>query len=99
MCLCLRCMKEMTREELMTFHGFHEKCFCEEFEFSYFEDFKNLTPRESNSLDPLLLKDEFEMMCSSFFHGKFKKFSAKMLQRSYILKSHEDEAPELPAVE
>jgi HipA-like C-terminal domain len=36
---------------------------------------------------------------SSFFHGKFKKYSADLNGVSYILKMREKEAPELPEVE
>src|SRR5690606_39155464 len=36
---------------------------------------------------------------TSFFHGKFKKYSAELEGASYILKMRESDAPELPEVE
>lgn len=36
---------------------------------------------------------------TSFFHGKFKKYSAELGSDSYILKMRQSEAPELPEVE
>jgi hypothetical protein len=46
-----------------------------------------------NSNDP---KAEFN---SSFFHGKFRKYSAKLGGSSYIIKVRQPAFPDLPAME
>jgi len=62
------------------------------------EDFVSLTQRSSESTDSK--KNNMSQENTSFFHGKFKKYSADLASESYIIKMREEkEAPELPEVE
>lgn len=94
--ICIGCSKELLENEGSSAHGFHRECFCHEFQLASFEDFQELIPQQVTSLEPTHPAD---VICSSFFHGKFKKYSAILGGTHYILKIQEQEAPELPAVE
>src|SRR5205814_655011 len=54
-------------------------------------DFLSLTRRHSSAIS--------EPQNTSFFHGRFKKYSAELGGVPYILKMRQTEAPELPEVE
>lgn len=78
-------------------HGFHVECFIQEFrlpDHTTSTDFSDVAIKSnapaSGHLHP---------MNSSFFHGKFKKYAAKLNDRSYILKVMDKNYPELPHVE
>lgn len=102
---CLRCKNDLDSEEYISSHGMHRQCFCEEFELEEWKDFESLIARKQGSKDPASQKtspekdDLGKKIGSSFFHGQFKKYSAKLDNVHYILKVQENEAPELPDVE
>lgn len=50
--------------------------------------------KNSSSNDPISFQNH-----NSFFHGKFKKYSAVLNEKNYILKVQEKDFPELPATE
>ena len=83
-------------------HGVHLKCFKKWFGLSAFEDFSELN-RESaeTSISILNAKDRLisHRANDSFFHGKFRKYSANLYKFKYILKVKDEAAPELPPVE
>ena len=87
---CLRPLKWSVR------YGLHETCFVEWFRLPAVMDFEGLS-RESapDSGDAL----SSERWSSSFFQGKFKKYSAILNRRSYILKFKGEAYPELTTVE
>lgn len=87
---CLKCQNNVNCNEMH--YGLHKQCFLDWFEQSNIIEFSNLQ-RKSNSSSYL------ELQNSSFFHGKFKKYSAALNDDSYILKMRQDEVPELPEVE
>lgn len=89
---CLRCLKEVVAD---AHYGMHAECFCKWFSVEQPYEFSSLNRRtsSSNSDHSPVSKD------SSFFHGKFKKYSAQLNDRSFILKMRQLEVPELPEVE
>lgn len=78
-------------------YGLHTQCFLEWFELEQSEEFSTVTPKNAGSQSSSPQK--FDQLNSSFFHGKFKKYSANLGTHSYILKVQEAEYPELPATE
>jgi len=92
---CLKCLKEI--ESSTTEHyGLHPECFQEWFNVAETEKFTWLQRRHSSSLEN---PNSHSKQNNSFFHGKFKKYSASLAGNSYILKMRQDDAPELPEVE
>ena len=80
-----------------TNYGLHASCFKQWFNVPEITPFQNLARRDAisqneNSITP-------DSQNNSFFHGKYKKYSATLEGTSYILKMRQDEAPELPEVE
>jgi len=90
---CLKC--RLQNDPSSTHYGLHPDCFTEWFKTPKMAEFISLQRRSSTS-------DQFTnsaLQNTSFFHGKFKKYSADLDGQSYILKMRQDEAPELPEVE
>jgi len=90
---CLKCLKPIDNQH---HHGLHITCFSEWFNTDNTPEFVSLQRRTSASSEH---KANLNPQNTSFFHGKFKKYSAKLNNNSYILKMRQDEAPELPEVE
>lgn len=89
--VCFKCGKALGQESA---HGLHPECFREWFGVDGLHTPFQLTMKTSgNSNDP---KAE---MNSSFFHGKFRKYSAKLNGSSYIIKVRQPSFPDLPAME
>lgn len=89
--LCYKCSKPL--DPIHRRHGLHVECFQNWFSLeNENEDFKDLyLRRESYTSQPYSLN-------ASFFHGKFKKYSARLGGNQYILK-FSDEYPELAKTE
>lgn len=78
-------------------YGLHERCFVEWFKTDPAYEFVSLTQRSALSRDPETKESSNN---TSFYHGKFKKYSADLGNENYILKMREQkDAPELPEVE
>ncbi len=90
---CYKCSKTIPENE-KTFSGLHDSCFMEWFNLPKMVDFVDIASRNS-SLNELAADGDH----NSFFHGKFKKYSAVLNERNYILKVQEKDFPELPATE
>lgn len=75
-------------------HGLHELCFLEWFELNQVRDFEEISIRKTASDS-----SQRTMNNSSFFQGKFEKYSARLLDQHYILKVREKDYPELPIIE
>lgn len=93
--LCLKCLKPLGSEPAN--YGLHYSCFSQWFSVPGNAEFQNLMRRGAASD-----RDEYnsyQSVNNSFFHGKFKKYSAVLGDASYILKMRQIEAPELPEVE
>lgn len=90
---CLKCLLNITDT---AHYGLHINCFKEWFHTAINDEFISLQRRISGSS---LITKNLNESNASFFHGKFKKYSAVLSGHSYILKMREIEAPELPEVE
>jgi HipA-like C-terminal domain len=86
---CLKCLLPMHSEE--PHYGLHLACFTRWFNVPGRLKFLSLTRRHSSMIS--------EPHNTSFFHGRFKKYSADLAGASYILKMREETAPQLPEVE
>ena len=85
---CLKCLLPIEQGDVH--YGLHMACFVAWFKAPATSEFLSLTRKHSTETTP---------ENTSFFHGRFKKYSAELNGVSYILKMREDEAPELPEVE
>jgi len=92
---CLLCNEKI---EDIAKHGHHLECFQEIF----------TTKKRESDFEDLILKDSEEksgdinrqrITTSTFYHGAFKKYSARIENKKLILKVREKEYPELPKVE
>ena len=88
MSLCFKCSKPL---ENLNKYSLHPLCFAEWFECSVEAEFKGLTPQKTISPDG--------KNTSSFFHGKFRKYTADLEEEKYVLKVIQNEFPNLPRVE
>lgn len=87
---CLKCC--LLIKSGVTHYGLHPECFSRWFNARSDASFLSLARKANHSSD-------LSTQNTSFFHGKFKKYSAELEDCSYILKMREPEAPELPEVE
>lgn len=91
---CLKCSKDIFD---LPKYGLHEQCFIDWFRVDSKLEFSSLTQRSVLSLDP---ENKNSSNNTSFYHGKFKKYSADLGTDNYIFKMREEKnAPELPEVE
>ncbi len=92
---CLKCLEFLNAKDEFEEAGLHAGCFKSWFRLDKNEPFSGFVRRQAGSLDPdvAVLDDNWT---SSFFHGRFKKYSATLAGESYIFKVKEDVAPELP---
>lgn len=93
--ICYRCSQEI-RAEAPECYGLHLQCFTSWFGLEAPGDFSTVSPQNRDSGKS---ENEFNHFNSSFFHGKFKKYSANLGQDSYVLKVQEPDYPDLPAIE
>ena len=92
---CLKCLKPLSNKAHD--YGLHRSCFLDWFRLREPLEFTSIA-RKSPSQEPeSTIQNHHDN--SSFFHGKFRKYSADLGGTSYILKVKEQEAPELPDVE
>jgi hypothetical protein len=89
--ICSKCGRICENER--SWYGLHEKCFLQWFHCDSLEKFQNISRRQVEEDLPN------KVINSSFFHGKFRKYSASLNENKYILKVEESEYPELPATE
>jgi hypothetical protein len=92
---CLKCLRPLGNETI--YYGLHKPCFLSWFGLKEPVEFTGLA-RKTPSKEPPAA-GEHQKDNSSFFHGKFRKYSADLGGASYILKVKENEAPELPDIE
>ncbi len=92
--ICLKCLLPL--EPTTAHYGLHTACFESWFKVPVTAQFSSLTRQNSYSYNQ---PEKRTSQNTSFFHGKFKKYSAELEGHSYILKMREAEAPELPEVE
>lgn len=90
--LCLKCLLPLQKN--INSYGLHDECFVTWFNISALAEFIGFDLKRHDNVEA---RDED--IHQSFFHGKFKKYSATLEGQSYILKMSEHEAPELPELE
>lgn len=93
--LCLRCLKDIEGNAPIKY-GMHDRCFSNWFKVPTNSEFANLTRRSAASDEESL---SLPSQNNSFYHGRFKKYSAHLNGRSFILKMRQHENQELPEVE
>lgn len=86
---CYKCNSFIESES--HWHGLHSECFHAWFDSSSGEPFQDVAAKRQNPESPPVE--------SSFFHGKYRKYSALLGGKQYILKAQEEKYPELPATE
>lgn len=88
---CYKCLEPLLDNHI---HGLHQECFNEWFNIKNGDEEFILTRKTAgNSNDP------FAHLNSSFFHGKFKKYSARLGSSGYIIKVLQEPFIDLPAME
>ena len=92
--ICFFCGKPVSLEE-STHYGLHSSCFCRWFQLERPLEFRNIAIKTMGSEVVSTSGD----IISSFFQGKFRKYSAELGDSVYIMKVQQDDFPELPAVE
>lgn len=92
---CYRC-GEFLAGQGSSWYGLHVACFCAWFQLDTPSEFQDVIARseEKSAADEWMAK-----VISSFFHGKFRKYSAQLGDKAYLLKVEQPEYPELPATE
>lgn len=95
--ICLKCLKESSGSQ--THFGLHHHCFLAWFGLSELADFTGIARKNENKAPPEPGNETLKQDNSSFFQGRFTKYSATLAGASYILKVTEADAPELPDVE
>jgi hypothetical protein len=93
---CLFCNNDIDQKKIK--HGHHVTCFNQLFNLENDEaDFEDLLLKESDGKSG---EDRHvTRITSTFYHGAFKKYSARIESRKFILKVREKDYPELPQVE
>lgn len=91
--ICLKCRDK--GEDSDMHYGLHLSCFKEWFQVTDAAEFESLQRRSAVSEGDVPLAPAN----TSFFHGKFKKYSAELDRHSYILKMRQENVEELPEVE
>lgn len=90
---CCYCRQTLLAEDVFLY-GLHENCFREC--FGSCEDFVDLIARSQSALPRQESQGRRNI---SFFHGAYRKYSARLGKTNYILKVQQKEYPELPATE
>ena len=99
--ICYKCLQPIGESESKQ-HGLHTACFREWFLLQGRTDFSKVVVKNAGSSNPIPFKksqNRFEKINSSFFHGRYKKYSAELGGQLYILKVKDKKYPELPATE
>ncbi len=94
MTTCYQCYQPVKKIEMTS--GLHPECFCCWFGLSTPSPFQDVAARSSEEQPK---EKDWHQVTTSFFHGKFRKYSARINEHSYILKVKQQELPELPVTE
>lgn len=89
---CLKCLQLI--EPTDSKYGLHTECFITLFNLD-----NSLAEFEDLALKREKQNSQLSVIHTSFFQGAFKKYSAKLGSKSYILKVQDDDYPELPSIE
>lgn len=92
--LCFKCSRPIHSNDPVH-SGLHLECFNSWFQTYSEDDFGDIVARSSESFS----SNDWARIASSFFHGKFRKYSARLGEKNYLLKVQQTEFPELPRME
>lgn len=92
---CLKCQAKITSND-NPHYGIHLECFKAWFNIDEAAEFISLQRRSNTTSDET---SNHAPQNTSFFQGKFRKYSADLKGTSYILKMRQEGAEELPEVE
>ena len=90
---CLKCKKNIKKT---SFYGLHASCFIDGFKLTQPSDFSDLDPKKTISYTD---NSSLTKAKDSFYHGQYRKYSAKLNSIQYILKVQEPQFPDLPLIE
>ena len=90
---CFRCREVVEKED---FYGLHRDCYLKWFKLTDVLEFTGLDPKTKDSA---LNYPRIKKTTNSFFHGRYRKYSAELGSIAYILKVQEENFPDLPATE
>ena len=93
---CLSCRKTVETIEARNFYGLHRDCFLKDFKLTDPLKFSDLDPKKPDSFSG---HSHIEEIKDSFYHGLYRKYSARLGATRYILKVQEKKCPDLPATE
>ena len=93
----MRCFKCQTVIKGESVYGLHANCFLEWFELTDLSGFSDLDFKKSTRYSSS--HSSIEKTTDSFYHGRYRKYSAKLGSIQYILKVQEPQYPDLPATE
>ena len=82
----------------MDIYGLHSACYQDWFQLQSADlrEFRDIDPRKSHSSSPA---GDFKREKDTFYHGKYRKYSARLGGVKYILKVQEEGFPDLPETE
>ncbi len=83
---CLKCRAPLTTSDDFAATGLHAVCFAEWFKLKAPEPFSGFKRRQAESQEPMPKEPDAASWNTSFFHGRFKKYSATLAGESYIFK-------------
>ena len=89
---CLYCQKPIKSQ---SFYGLHKPCYLKCFNLPDILEFSNLDPKTQDSAPDHHIKKTK----GSFYHGQYRKYSARLGSTAYILKVQEEKSPDLPETE
>ena len=89
---CLYCQKPIKSQN---FYGLHKSCYFQCFKLIDTLEFNNLDPKKQDSAPDTHIKKTKD----SFYHGQYRKYSARLGSTTYILKVQEEKFSDLPAIE
>ena len=92
--ICFKCQTAIKGESV---YGLHANCFLEWFELTDLSEISDLDLKKSTRYSSG--HSSIEKTADSFYHGRYRKYSAKLGSRQYILKVQESQYPDLPATE
>lgn len=93
---CLYCHKAIETVEARKFCGLHRVCFLKSFKLTDPLKFSNLDPKKQDFVSGY---SHIKKIKDSFYHGRYRKYSADLGNTKYILKIQEKKFPDLPAIE
>ena len=92
---CLKCRGGIAGEDI---YGLHPACYRDWFQLQSADlhEFRDIDPRKSHSSSPA---GDLKREKDTFYHGRYRKYSARIGDIKYILKVQEDGYPDLPETE